>query len=150
MYMNYLKIIFVILITLPLSVFAQKKNKKYNEGDSPRIVIYKIAGDSAQLLKQLSSQKNRIKVVLEGGMENIKHTVFVTSKNAIIEQDSVNKNEYSLIPQQESCEIIVDVKTFEIYYAIKETDNGNKKVKEIIKEYPPKTYMIGYEHYEVR
>ncbi len=148
--MNPFKIIFAILLILPLSVFAQKKNKKCNEGCAPKVTLYCVTNDSVQFLTHLNHNENRIKVVLEGGIENVKHTVFVTSKNAIIKKDSLNNDEYIVIPQKEVCEIIVDVKTFEVYYSVRELNDGNKKVKEIIKEYPPKTYMVGYEHYEVK
>ncbi len=148
--MNPFKIIFAILLILPLSVFAQKKNKKCNEGCAPKVTLYCVTNDSVQFLTHLNHNENRIKVVLEGGIENVKHTVFVTSKNAIIKKDSLNNDEYIVIPQKEVCEIIVDVKTFEVYYSVRELNDGNKKVKEIIKEYPPKTYMVGYQHYEVK
>lgn len=148
--MKYPVLIFVMLLLLPGAIMAQKKNKKCNEGCAPKVSIFSIVGDSVKYANNLHKEENRIKVVLEGGIENIKHTVYVTSKNAIIKKDTSAKDEYLVIPQKDVCEIIVDVKTFETYYSIKETEVNGKKVKEILKEYPPKTYMVGYERYEVK
>ena len=132
-------------------LFAQKKNKKCNEGCAPKVALYSLEGDSVKLLTHLiKEQENRIKVVLEGGIENVKHTVFVTSKHAIIRKDTTTKDEYIVIPQTtEECEIIVDVKTFEPYFSVRDVEQNGKVVKEIVKEYPPKTYMVGYEKYQV-
>jgi hypothetical protein len=136
---------------MQIPVLAQKKSKKCNEGCAPKVAIYSIDGDTAKILTHLYSEKStKIKVVVEGGIENVKHTVFVTSKHAIIIKDTTTRDEYVIIPQRtEECEIIVDVKTYETYYSVKEVEQNGKMVKEIIKEYPPKTYMIGYEKYKV-
>lgn len=133
-------------------VFAQKKNKKCTEGCAPKVAVYSVNGDSVKLLTLLYKEKeNRIRVVLEGGIENVKHTVFVTSKHAIIKKDTTTKDEYIVIPQAtEECEIIVDVKTYETFFSVKDVQQNGKIVKEIVREYPPKTYMVGYEKYEVR
>jgi hypothetical protein len=148
--MKHTLFLIVLIAFLPAALLAQKKNKKCNEGCAPKVSIYSVVGDSVKYTTVLHKDENRIKVILEGGIENIKHTVFVTSKNAIIRKDSSSQDEYIVIPQKAICEIIVDVKTLETYYSIKETEVNGKKVKEILKEYPPKTYMVGYERYDVK
>ena len=62
------------------------------------------------------------------------------------------KNEFIVRPETDNnCEIIVDVKTFESYQDVKMLDAGNgKTIKQIVKKYPPKTYMIGYEKYKMK
>ena len=140
----------LLLAILPLTGIAQKKNKKCNEGCAPKVSLYMVKGDSLQIINYLDKHENRIRVVVEGGIENVKHTVFVTSKNAIITKDTSTANEYLIIPQKEICEIIVDVKTFELYKSFREYEKDGKIVRELVREYPPKTYMVGYERYEVR
>ncbi|MBX9850545.1 MAG: hypothetical protein K2X86_02175 [Cytophagaceae bacterium] len=141
----------LLFLSLSFVGFAQKKNKKCNEGCAPKVSLYIVKGDSLQLINYLDKEhENRIRVVVEGGIENVKHTVFVTSKNAIIRKDTATANEYLVIPQKEICEIIVDVKTFELYKSFREYEKDGKIVRELLREYPPKTYMVGYERYEVR
>jgi hypothetical protein len=141
----------VLLIALPFMVFAQKKSKKCNEGCAPMVKIYSVIGDSVKTINYLKKDKeNRIKVNVEGGIENVKHVMTVTSKNAIVKADPLVKNEYLITPQNDFCEIIVDVKTFENYYYVSMVQVGDKKVKQVVKKYPPKTYMIGYEKFTVR
>jgi hypothetical protein len=143
----------LILVILTLSVLtgclsAEKKKKKfYYEGLAPKVNIKIITNDSLKSVDYLQKDENRIKVVVEGGIQNIKNNVFVTSKNAIIKKDSLVKDEYIVIPQKEYCEIIVDIETFELYFWVNKPKGKRKK---IVKEYPPKKYMIGYERYEVK
>lgn len=150
--MKKILILSLSLLLINGVVIAQKKNKKCNEGCAPQVSIYSLEGDTVKLLTHLYKEKeNRVKVALEGGIENVKHTVFVTSKHAIITKDTTTKDEYIVIPQTtEECEIIVDVKTFEPYFSVRDVEQNGKIVKEVIKEYPPKTYMVGYQMYEVR
>lgn len=148
--MKHISLFLFLLIMLPGVSIAQKKNKKCKEGCAPKVSIYEVTKDSVKLLNQLHKEENRIKVVLEGGIENVKNTVFVTSKQAIIKKDTATRDEYIVIPQKEMVEIIVDVKTYEVYYSVREVEDNGKRSKEILKEYPPKTYMVGYERYEVR
>ena len=147
------KFLFLALAFLLIQgvVFAQKKNKKCNEGCAPKVALYSVNGDSLKLLTQLNKEKeNRIRVVLEGGIENVKHTVYVTSKNAIIVKDTATKDEYIVIPQAtEECEIIVDVKTYETFFSVRDIQKNGKIIKEIVREYPPKKYMVGYEKFAV-
>ena len=85
-------------------------------------------------------------------MEQVKHMLIVTSKDAVVKAVPDVKNEFFIKPETDSpCEIIVDVKTFENYQHVKMSESSNgKKVKQIVKKYPPKTYMIGYEKYKVK
>jgi hypothetical protein len=141
----------LLLFVLPLAVFAQKKSKKCNEGCAPMVKIYAVKGDSTQIIDYLVKDKeNRIRVDVEGGIENVKHSMTVTSKNAVIKPDPAVKNEFLITPFNQVCEIIVDVKTFEDYYNVSMVQVEGKKVKQIVKKYPPKTYMIGYEKFTVR
>jgi hypothetical protein len=141
----------ILLFVLPFMVFGQKKSKKCNEGCAPMVKIYAVNGDSVQTIDYLKKDKeNRVQINVEGGIENVKHTMTVTSKNAVVKADPQVKNEYLITPLQNVCEIIVDVKTFENYYYVSMVQVGEKKVKQVVKKYPPKTYMIGYEKFAVR
>lgn len=149
MNMKHLILILLLFAGLPFAV-AQKSNKKCKEGCAPKVSIYAVQGDSVNLLSYLQKDKEtRIKVVLEGGIEKVKNTVYVTSKHAFVKKDTSTTNEYIVIPQNETCEIIVDVKTSEPYFSIKEIEKNGKKIKKTV-AFPPKTYMVGYERYEVR
>jgi hypothetical protein len=145
-----LKLAFLLFV-LPFMAFAQKKGKKCNEGCAPMVKIYAVKGDSLKSIDYLVKNKeNRIRVDVEGGIENVKHTMTVTSKNAVIKPDPARKNEFLITPINEICEIIVDVKTFENYYSVSTQEVEGKKVKQVVKTYPPKTYMIGYEKFSVK
>jgi hypothetical protein len=143
------KIITFIFLSLPLNLLAQKAK----EGSMPIVKVYLIKGDSATRISYLKkNEDNRIRVEVGAGMEHVKHIVIVTSKDAIVKPVPDVKNEFFVKPETDKpCEIIVDVKTFETYHYIKMVDAGNgKKIKQIVKKYPPKTYMIGYEKYKVK
>ena len=141
----------ILLLSLPFLLFAQKKGKKCNEGCAPMVKIYSVIGDSVKAIDYLrKDQENRIKINVEGGIENVKHTMTVTSKNALVKADPAVKNEFLITPLQNVCEIIVDVKTYENYYYVSMVQVGDKKVKQVVKKYPPKTYMIGYEKFAVK
>jgi len=142
-------LIFVVTL-VSVSSFGQAK-KGSNVGKIPKVSIYKVvANDSLVPLTSFASNKeSRIKVVLEGGMENVNHSLYVTSKTAVIKKVESSKDEYLVTPQEETCEIIVDVKTYDVYYSVTEKEVNGKKKKEK-KEFPPKTYMIGYEKYPVK
>lgn len=136
---------------LPVLAFSQKKKNKCNEGCAPNVSIYLVSNDSVQEISYLRrNTENRVMINLVGGIENVKHAVKVTSKNAIITPVPGAENEYLVTPQQDICEIIVDVKTFEDYYIVRREQVEGKEVKKVVDIYPPKTYMIGYERIEVR
>jgi hypothetical protein len=147
--MRKLFLLAFIITLVSVSSFGQTK-KGSNVGKTPKVSIYKVVKDSlAPLASFASNKETRIKVVLEGGMENVNHSLYVTSKNAVIKKDPSTKDEYLITPQDETCEIIVDVKTYEVYFSVIEKEVNGKKKKEK-KEYPPKTYMLGYEKYPVK
>jgi hypothetical protein len=146
--MNF-KIIALISFLLPLTLWAQK----VKEGSTPIVKIYLMQGDSATKISYLrKNEDNRIRVVVGGGMEQVKHIIIVTSKDAVIKPVADVKNEFTVRTETDNpCEIIVDVKTFESYQDVKMLDAGNgKTIKQIVKKYPPKTYMIGYEKYKMK
>jgi hypothetical protein len=143
------KIIALLFFALPVSLWAQK----IKEGSTPEVKIYLVQGDSATKASYLiKDQDNRIRIVVSGGIEQVKHIVIVTSKDAIVSPDLNVKNEFILRPETAGpCEIIVDVKTLENYNHVKIIETaGGKKMKQLVKKYPPKTYMIGYEKYKVK
>jgi hypothetical protein len=146
--MNF-KIIALALFLLPETLWAQK----VKEGSTPIVKIYMVQGDSATKITYLrKNEDNRIRIEVGGGMENVKHIIVVTSKDAAVKAIADSKNEFMVRPEAAgSCEIIVDVKTFESYHDVKMVDTANgKKIKQIVKKYPPKTYMIGYEKYKAK
>lgn len=142
----------ILLFLLPTVIFAQKKKGKCNEGCAPSVSMFTLKGDSLLPLNFfIMDKENRIRIILEGGIENVKHTMFVTSKNAEVIPVSGKVGDFIVIPHKdEVCEIIVDVKTFENYYYVKTVEKDGKKVKEIVRTYHPRTYMVGFEKIEVR
>ncbi|HEY8400821.1 MAG TPA: hypothetical protein VIK89_06145 [Cytophagaceae bacterium] len=143
-------LIFLILI-LPTLGFSQFKGKKCKEGCAPAVSIYSIRNDTVQEIEYMFKDKpNHVMISLLGGIENVKHTLKVTSKNAIIQPVAGTRNEYMITPQDELCEIIVDVITYEDYLIVRRDTINGKSVKKVVDIYRPKTYMIGYERIEVR
>jgi hypothetical protein len=138
---------------LMLPVFAWAQNGKVKEGSTPQAEVYLLRGDSATKVFFLrKNEDNRIRIVVSGGIEKVKHIIIVTSKDAVVTADLSVKNEFIIRPETDKpCEIIVDVKTFESYNQVKIVEvPGGKKMKQLVKKYPPKTYMIGYEKYKVK
>lgn len=145
--MSLRTIVILALTFISLNVFAQGKPK---EGSAPKANIYLVEGDSENLITHLKKNKeNKIRVKLEGGIENVKHTMYVTSKHASIKPDPKVENQYIIIPKEENVEIIVDIKTEEDYIQVKMVDKNGKQKKEIVKTLTPKTYMVGYEKVKV-
>jgi hypothetical protein len=145
------KLIALFLLILPLALLAQKS--KVKEGSTPESQVYLVEGDSLTKIQYLiKNEDNRIRVVVSGGIEQVKHIVVVTSKNAVVITNPTVKNEFIVRPSTDvPCEIIVDVKTFETYYHVKFIEvAGGKKMKQIVKKYPPRTYMVGYEKFKVK
>ncbi|GAL85235.1 hypothetical protein MYP_2464 [Sporocytophaga myxococcoides] len=140
-------IIILALTFVSLNISAQSRPK---EGLAPKANIYLVEGDSENLITYLKKNKeNKIKVKLEGGIENVKHTMYVTSKHASIKPDLEVENQYIIVPKEENVEIIVDIKTEEDYNQIQMVDKNGKQKKEIVKKLTPKTYMVGYEKVKV-
>ena len=146
--MNF-KLTILVSFLLPLTLYAQK----VKEGSTPVVKVYLLQGDSAVKVSYLrKNEDNRIRIVVGGGMEQVKHILTVTSKDAVVKAVPDVKNEFLVRPETDSpCEIIVDIKTFENYQDVRMVESGTgKKIKQIVKKYPPKIYMIGYEKYKVK
>src|ERR1700679_3792331 len=137
------------LVLLPLSGFSQKLKKDDNH---PKLTFWAVVGDSLTPLKHLTKDKeNRIQIKVEGGIDNVKHEITVTSKDASIRSDPQGKNQELVMPIHEKpCEIIVDIETFENYYGVQTLHREGKKPKQVVKTFPPKRYMLGYERFEVK
>ncbi|MFN3404710.1 MAG: hypothetical protein ACK40G_11480 [Cytophagaceae bacterium] len=114
----------------------------------PKVAFFTDHGDSLKPLQSMSRGKETlVKVELQGGMERVRHQLFLTSKNAKVVKNDEGINLFTVTPlNDEWVELIVDVKTQEDYFYVR---NDGKK-KEIIKTYPPKTYMVGYEKVQVK
>lgn len=145
---NFISTTFLMisLFLITSNSFAQKKSlQKYNEGTTPKVKIFMANDTTTTLTKLKKNAENKIKVVIEGGIDKVKSEVYVTSKNASIHKVPHTKYEYVIIPQDENCEIIVDIKLHENFLAFKEKEVKGKKVRELEKDYIPKTYMLAYE-----
>jgi hypothetical protein len=145
------KLVTLFLLMLPLTLLAQKG--KVKEGSTPESQIYLVEGDSLKKIQYLiKNEDNRIRVVVSGGIEQVRHIVVVTSNDAVVISDPNVKNEFIVRPSTDDpCEIIVDVKIFETYHHVKFVEvAGGKKMKQIVKKYPPRTYMLEYKKYKVK
>jgi hypothetical protein len=144
-----IRTLFILALTLvSLNSFAQGRPK---EGAAPKATIYLIEGGSENLITHLKRGKeNKIRVKLEGGIEQVRHTLYVTSKHASVKPDPEAENQYIIIPREENVEIIVDVKTEENYNQVELVDNNGKQKKKLVKTLTPKTYMVGYESVKVQ
>jgi|GEM_PF-1726927 len=132
--------------------FAQdNKTLNYNEGGIPTASFFVLEGDSLYPLKYLkSAQVNIIVVRIQGGMDHVIYNQVLSSRGAIVEKSGEDRNMYYVTPiGDDDCELIVDVKLMEIYYYVRFEQEGKKQVKKIIQTYTPRTYMIGYEKFEV-
>jgi hypothetical protein len=132
--------------------FAQDNQVlNYNEGGVPTASFFVLEGDSLYPLKYLkSAQVNTIIVKVQGGMDHVIYNQILSSREAIVEKSEEDRNMYYVTPiGDDDCELIVDVKLMEIYYYVRFEKEGKKQVKKIIQTYTPRTYMIGYEKFEV-
>src|SRR6185312_11585875 len=109
------KYFFLCFVLLPLLGFSQTGKKLKKEDNSPKVSFWQVVGDSLVPLQYLNKDKEtRIAVKVEGGIENVKHEVTVTSKDASIKVDAQKKGQYLVTPiHDKPCEIIVDIETFE-------------------------------------
>jgi len=146
------KYLFLCLLLFPLLGFSQTGKKLKKEDNSPKVSFWEVVGDSLTPLKYLNKDKEtRIQVKVEGGIENVKHEITVTSKDLNIKADQQKKGQYLVTPiHDKPCEIIVDIETFENYYGVQTLHREGKKPKQIVKTFPPKRYMLGYERFEVK
>jgi hypothetical protein len=93
---------------------------------------------------------NKIRILLDGGIEKVKHKMIVTSKNAKVTKIEGTANDYLITPQVVVCEVIVDIKTYEEYQEVQKVKRDGQETKEVVKKFPPKTYMVGYERFASR
>jgi hypothetical protein len=145
------KLIALFFLVLPLALLAQKR--KIKEGSMPESQVYLVEGDSLKKIQYLmKNEDNRIRITVSGGIEQVKHIVVVTSKNAVVISNPNVKNEFIVRPSTDApCEIIVDLKTFETYHHVKFVEMaGGKKMKQIVKKYPPRTYMLSYGKFKIK
>jgi hypothetical protein len=132
--------------------FAQKRPSLCREGCAPYVNFFLVKGDSLLPVTYLDKNKpNKMRVVMDGGIEKVKHKVIITSKNAKVMKADNSSDDYWITPQTEICEMIVDIKTYEDYQeVIKVKGKDGKEAKEVVKTFPPKTYMVGYERFASR
>ncbi|MBC7487120.1 MAG: hypothetical protein H7282_10260 [Cytophagaceae bacterium] len=128
--------------------YAQKRPSLCREGCAPYVNFFLVKGDSLLPITYLEKNKaNKVRIVLDGGIEKVKHKLIITSKNAKITQIGTS-DDYWVTPQSNICELIVDARTYEDYQEVqKNKGKDGKETKEVIKTFPPKTYMVGYERF---
>ncbi len=132
--------------------FAQHNNTlNYNEGGTPRAEFFILEGDSLVPLKYLKNAEiNTVVIKVYGGMEHVLYNLVLSSKEAIVEKSLEGRNTYRVTPiGYDVCELVVDVKLMEPYYHVVFEQQGKRKIKKIIQTYTPRTYMIGYEKFDV-
>src|SRR6185437_9268643 len=116
------KYLFLCLLLFPLLGFSQTGKKLKKEDNSPKVSFWEVVGDSLTPLKYLNKKA-----------------------------DQQKKGQYLVTPiHDKPCEIIVDIETFENYYGVQTLHREGKKPKQIVKTFPPKRYMLGYERFEVK
>ncbi len=145
-----MRLSFITLFLVISSIsFAQKRPKLCREGCAPYVNFFLVKGDSLLPIAFLDLNKtNKVRVVLDGGIEKVKHTMVITSKNAKVTKIANTEHDYWVTPQAEICELIVDIKTFEDYQEVQKVKGKDgKESKEVIKTFTPKTYMVGYERF---
>lgn len=143
--------IFIVLVSF--TAFSQGNNgSNQNEGGLPK-ATYSIQGkDSLVPLQYLRGDaENRLVIRIVGGMEHVRYVQTVTSREALIEQSEVDEYVYYITPISEgSCEIMVHITLFEEYLHVKMVKVGDKEKKELVQAYPPKTYLIAYDRFDIR
>jgi hypothetical protein len=139
---------FIAAHTLNAQNIDKRKCKK---GCLPQANLFLVKGDSLVIPEYLELGKpNHMRFALDGGIEKVRHEMKVTSKNAIVTKVPGTTDEFIVTPQSKECEIIVDVRTFENYYLVQRVTVKGKEEKRVIRTYPPKTYMVGYERFIAR
>ncbi|MDF2456668.1 MAG: hypothetical protein K0R51_2661 [Cytophagaceae bacterium] len=129
--------------------YAQKRPSLCKEGCAPYVNFFLVKGDSLLPITYLQKNKpNKVRIVLDGGIEKVKHKLIITSKNAKITPIAGTDHDYWVTPQSDICELIVDARTYEEYQEVqKGKAKDGKETKEVIKTFPPRTYMVGYERF---
>lgn len=144
-------LLIVLLVAISTSSFAQKRPKLCREGCAPYVNFFMIKGDSLLPISTLQKNKpNKIRIALDGGIEKVQHKMIITSKNAKVVKVEGTENDFIITPQASICEVIVDVKTYEDYQEVQKVKKNGQETKEVIKTFPPKTYMVGYERFASR
>lgn len=146
------RIVLLCLCFLPCFSFSQiPANKIIIAGSAPKISIFEVEKEGvSKMLYLKKDRESRIRVLLEGGIENVRHQLIISSKQAVITCDSLIKNEYIVKPISDVCEIIVDIKTMEDYYVVKNVVKQDNTTERVMEKMPPKTYMLGYERFSVK
>lgn len=145
-----MRLLFVaVFIFISSLSYAQKRPSLCREGCAPYVNFFLLKGDSLLPITYLEKNKpNKVRIVLDGGIEKVKHKLIITSKNAKIAQVPNTEHDYWVTPQSDICELIVDARTYEDYQEVqKKKGPDGKEIKEVIKTFPPKTYMVGYERF---
>jgi hypothetical protein len=144
--------LFIYCICFHFTCLAQTSIElKYNEGGAPKAHFFLLQGDSLIPLVHLHrAEVNVVVIRVEGGMDYVLYNQVLSSRDAIIDKSKEERNVYYITPlKEEHCELVVDVRLMENYYHVEIIKQGKRNVKKIIKEYTPRTYMIGYERFKV-
>lgn len=139
-------IIVGLMLMLPFMGSAQKTNKF----TTPRAKITMVQNGMETSLNGFTYGKTHtIKVELEGGVENVDHKMYVTSRHAVV--TSLGNGIYEVTPvSKENVELIVDLQTFEDFQFYEMKPQGKKKkIKKVLSTYPPRKYMVAFERYNV-
>jgi len=141
-----------MLLSVSTSIcFAQKRPTLCREGCAPYANFFLVRGDSLLPISYLEKNKtNTIRIALDGGIEKVKHKMIITSKNAKVVKIEGSEHDYLITPQSSICEVIVDIKTYEDYQEVQKVKKDGQETKEVIKTFPPKTYMVAYERFASR
>lgn len=147
-----MRLLLIVLLVSSMSIsFAQKRPTLCREGCAPYVNFFLIKGDSLLPISFLDKNKpNKVRVALDGGIEKVKHKMIITSKNAKVTKIEGTEHDYFIVPQSNVCEVIVDIKTYEDYQEVQKVKKDGQETKEVIKTFPPKTYMVGYERFASR
>lgn len=149
--MNYYLnvVIFFIAFFYP-SIYQVQAQVPIKEGENPIVEVYQVFEDSMVPLAHLKkATEYKIKVVLKGGIEKTKHQLKISSTQALITK-SEEINVYYVIPLSEgTLGISVEIELREPYQVVRLTTQKKKVIKEIVKVYSPKNYLIGYQVFQV-
>jgi hypothetical protein len=146
----YFKVVIFLIVFFCQSTHQAYSQVPAKEGGNPLVELFLLSGDSLVPLVQLSKGvEYKIKVVLKGGIERTKHQLKISSTQALISK-SEEINVYYVIPLSEgSLGISIEIELKETYQVIRSDTQKKKVTKEIVKVYPPKNYLIGYQLIQV-
>ncbi|MFN8414911.1 MAG: hypothetical protein U0U66_01125 [Cytophagaceae bacterium] len=146
----YLNVVVFFSAFFCISINLVQAQTPVKEGGNPVIELLIVSGDSLKPLVRINhGTEYKIKVVLKGGIEKTRHQLNISSTQALITK-SEEINVYYVIPLSEgSMGISVEIELREPYQVIKLNTQKKKVTKEIVKVYPPKNYLIGYQVIQV-